>query len=167
MAFPKRGDWSEKAYSASARGFNLLADFEREMHKAYPSTKHLKFGFFSDDDRKYQFTIGWVSLKGDMFDVEDFNSTVGSRFGVRVDINGDVMYHDNYIMIMDKSYREEVILPERLAADSVFVHPSDPEYNKMKEAGQKIAKTERVKVQVKGAPDHGSDEVAKPKEDNW
>jgi hypothetical protein len=38
-----------------------------------------------------------------------------------------------------------------------YVHPSDPEYNKMKDAARKIAEegSETYKVQVKGEPDHG------------
>ena len=177
MAFPKLGEWSEKAYAASARGFNLLIDFEREMHRAYPDTQPFRFGFFSEDDLNFQYTIGWKNLKGSMFDVEDFNSTVGLRFGLRIDASDNVLYNNNYIMIMPIAYREEIILPARKAAsdrmqksadeDSVFVHPADPEYNKMKDAGRKIAKTERAKVVVKGTPDRGEDKKEESKDDLW
>jgi hypothetical protein len=177
MAFPKVGEWSEKAYSASARGFNLLVDFEREIHKVYPDTSPFRFGFFSEDDLNFQYTIGWQNLKGSMFDVEDFNSTVGLRFGLRVDASDNVLYNNNFIMIMPRAYRDEVILPARKAAhqrmekaadeDAVFVHPADPEYNKMKDAGREIAKTEKVKVQVRGTPDRGKDKKEESKDDLW
>ena len=177
MAFPKVGDWSEKAYSASARGFNLLIDFEREMHKVYPDTQPFRFGFFSEDDLNFQYTIGWKNLKGSMFDVKDFNSTVGLRFGLRVDASDNVLFNNNYIMIMPRAYRDEVVLPARKEAikrmeksaddDAVFVHPSDPEYNRMKDAGRKIAKTEKAKVIVKGTPDHGDEPKEEAKSDLW
>ena len=175
MAFPKVSDWSEKVYSAGARGFNLLVDFEREMHRVYPDTKPYNFGYFSKDDVNHQSTIGWVHLKGSMFDVEDWNTTVGLRFGLTVDASDNVKYGDNYIMLMSREYREKVILPERLEAikrieraadeDAVVVHPEDPEYNKMKDAGREIAKTEKKKIQIRGEPDRK--ESKSKEDDNW
>ena len=167
--FPKVGEWSEKAFNASALGFNLLRDFEPEMHRVYPDTQVYSFGYFSEEDLNNQQTIGWKFLEGGMFDVEDFNSVVGSRFGVRLDVHDRVMHGDNYIMLMPKAHREEVILPARKALskkmeaaaedDAIVVHPEDPEFNRMKDAGRQIAKTEKYKVQGKGDPQGGSGDV--------
>jgi len=175
--FPKLNEWDGNTFAASAMGFNLLRDFQREMHRVYPDTQPYAFGYFSDDDINSRMTEGWKFLLGSMFDVEDFNSTVGTRFGLRVDANDRVLYNDNYIMLMGKKHREEYVLPARKAAhkrmekaadeDAVFVHPSDPEYNKMKDAGREIAKTERAKVQVRGTPDRGEDKKEESKDDLW
>lgn len=172
MAFPKVSDWSEKVYNAGSRGFNLLVDFEREMHRVYPDTQPYTFGYYMESDVPERSTLGWKHLKGSMFDVEDWNSTVGLRFGLTVDASDNIMYGSNFVMLMPKSYREEVILPERLDAikrlesaadeDSVVVHPEDPEYNKMKDAGRAIAKTEKTKVQITGTPNRGEE-----KADSW
>lgn len=172
MAFPKVSDWSEKVYNAGGMGFNLLRDFEREMHEAYPDTKLYNFGYFTGNDVNNVSTMGWVHLKGSMFDVEDWNTAVGLRFGLVADASDNVKFGENYIMMMPRAHRDEVILPERKEAtkrleasadeDSVIVHPEDPEYNKMKDAGRDIAKTEKVKVQVGGTPDHGEG-----KSDSW
>lgn len=175
--FPKVGEWSEKTYAANVLGFNLLRDFEREMHRVYPDTQPYAFGYFSEDDVNNQMTLGWKFLEGGMFDVENFNSTVGTRFGLRVDVHDRVLHGNNYIMLMPRSYREEVILPARLEAikkieaaadeDAVVVHPEDPEYNKMKDAGREIAKTEKVKVQVRGEPERGKSQKKDGSADEW
>jgi len=164
MAFPKRQEWSDNVLNAGTRGFNLLRDFEREMHLAYPDTSHLKFGYFSDTDINHVHTMGWRHFKGDMFDVEDWNTAVGLRFGVRVDASNNIMHGENYIMIMDRGFRDEIILPARKAeitkleqsADEAasYVHPEDPEYNKMKDHASELSEKTSVKykVKVKGTP---------------
>ena len=174
---PPAKRWSEQASYAQHMGFNLLRDFEPMMHEIYPETRDYNFGYFDVEDLNNQQTIGWVFMTGKMFDVENFEETVGSRFGLRVDVHNRVMHGNNYIMLMHKQHRSEVILPARKAAsdrtqraadeDSVFVHPADPEYNKMKDAGRKIAKTERAKVVVKGTPDRGEDKKEESKDDLW
>ena len=173
---PPVTDWSEKAYNAQHLGFNLLRDFEPMMHERYPESRDYVFGYFSEDDINNQQTLGWRFMTGDMFKVENFNKVVGSRFGLRLDVHDRIMHGNNYIMVMSKRYRDEEVLPARLAAikrveaaadeESVVVHPEDPEYNKMKDAGRKIAKTERVKVQVRGAPDHDVD-TEEVEADKW
>ena len=177
MAFPKVSDWSENVYNAGATGFNLLRDFEREMHKAYPDTQVYNFGYFSETDINHVSTMGWVHLKGSMFEVEDWNTAVGLRFGLVADASDNIKYGENYIMLMPRQHRDEVILPARLDAirkieaaadeDAVVVHPEDPEYNKMKDAGREIAKSEKVKVQVKGEPDRGDEKEKKKSKGIW
>ena len=164
--FPGRAEWSDNVLNAGARGFNLLRDFEFEMHHAFPDTKHLNFGYFSKDDINSVFTMGWRHFKGTMFDVEDWNSAVGLRFGMRLDANDNIMFEENYIMIMDRSFRDEIILPKRKAeidkveksADeaSTYVHPDDPEHNRMKDRAHELseATSEKYKLQVRGTPDH-------------
>lgn len=164
MAFPKRQEWSDNVLNAGTRGFNLLRDFEREMHLAYPGTSHLKFGYFSESDINHVSTMGWRFFEKDMFDVEDWNKAVGLMFGLRYDASGNIMHGENYIMIMSKDYRNEIILPARKAeitkleqsADEAasYVHPEDPEYNKMKDHAMELSEktSEKYKVKVKGTP---------------
>jgi hypothetical protein len=167
MAFPKVGNWSDRVYNAGAGGFNLLRDFEKEMWKVYPETRVYKFGFFSDDGVPEVSTYGWVHLQGGMFDVEDWNTAVGLRFGLAVDASDNVKYADNFIMIMPRQYREDVIYvgerkriaeAENAADDAgAFVHPSDPEFNKMKDRARELASTEKFDLRpMPGAePDRG------------
>ena len=167
MAFPKRAEWGDAVLNAGARGFNLLRDFEREMHYAYPETNHLNFGYFSEDDINSVYTMGWRHLKGNMFDVEDWNSVVGLRFGLRLDVHDNIMFEENYIMIMDRGFRDEIILPARRAeidkversADeaATYVHPDDPEHNRMKDRAMELseATSEKYKVQVREKPKQG------------
>jgi len=164
--FPKRAEWGDAVLNAGARGFNLLRDFEREMHYAYPDTNHLNFGYFSKDDINSVYTMGWRHFKGSMFDVEDWNSAVGLRFGLRLDVHDNIMYDENYIMIMDRSFRDEIILParneeinkvEKSANEAAtYVHPDDPEHNRMKDRALELseATSEKYKVQVRGTPEH-------------
>jgi hypothetical protein len=176
MAFPKRGEWSTKALNAGTRGFNLLRDFEREMHRAYPGTQDLTFGYFSDIAINEVSTMGWRFLKAEMFDVDDWNTTVGLRFSLQRTVDGNLKYGDNYIMIMHKEYRNDVILPARKAAHdqaedaadeaAVYVHPDDPEKNKMMDHARELSEktSEKYTVRATGDPDLGE---AKSKKDNW
>lgn len=172
---PPEKDWSDRASYAQHLGFNLLRDFEPLMHELYPESRAYNFGYYSEEDLNNVQTIGWKFLTPDMFNVENFEQAVGSRFGLRINVHNRVMHGNNYIMLMSKKHRDEVILPARKAqhrrreeaADeqAVIVHPEDPEFNKMKDAGRKLAKTERAKVQVKGSPERG--EAKEESVDNW
>ena len=163
--FPKLSDWTEDVYSAGARGFNPLRDFEPAMHKAYPDTRPYKFGFFSSDGVPERSTMGWVHLHGGDFEVEDFNAAVGLRFGLTVDASDRVKHGDNFVMIMSRQWRDDVLHVqekkeidrlEELAEDKqTFVHPADPEFNKMKDRARELASTEKYKLQIEGTPDHG------------
>ena len=173
MAFvgPRVTDWSEKAHNAGAVGFNLLRDFEKEMWRVYPETNQYNFGYFSDTDINQVSVMGWTHLKASMWDMEDWNRTVGLRFGLRTDGGDNVMYGENYIMMMPRQHRDGVILPARKAAiDKVeqsatdaatYVHPEDPEKNKMQDAAAKLSEatssTTKVTVKGKDGPDLGPD----------
>ena len=171
--FPKVEEWDDAITNAGTRGFNPLVDFERELHRTYPDLRPYTFCFSSESDMNSNQIIGWKPLMGDMFDVEDFSSAVGLRYGIRLDASDHVRLGDNYVLLMPQSHRE-IILNERNNADNrmkakaqdaaSYVHPSDPEYNKMKDAARKIAEegSETYKLQIKGEPDHG-DEAPKKK----
>jgi hypothetical protein len=171
---PPEKEWSDQAGYARHMGFNLLRDFEPMMHELYPESKAYNFGYYSEEDINNQQTIGWKFMTSAHFDVENFDKTVGSRFGLRLDVHDRVMHGNNYIMLMSKKHRDDVILParkDRILAmeaaaedDSVIVHPEDPEFNRMKDAGRELSKTEKAKVQVKGSPEGGSGSGAS---DDW
>jgi len=174
MTFPKVTDWSEKVYSAGARGFNFLVDFEREIWRVFPQTKDFRFGKFADSDINNVTIEGWRHLKGDMFGIEnidEWNSNVGLRFSLTRDASDNVMYGGEYVMLMPKQFRDEILLPSRKKAHdrleqsakaaSTFVHPEDPEKNKMQDAAEKLSEatssTEKVTVKGGGSPDLGPD----------
>lgn len=167
MAFPKVSDWSERVYNVGVGGFNLLRDFEPEMHRVYPDTKDYNFGYYSESAVPEMSTQGYVHLKGSMFDVDDWNSVVGLRFGLVRDANDNIKHGDNFIMIMPRHYRDTVIKVNEkqkitdleAASDEAgaFVHPQDPEYNKMKDRARELASTEKfdLRPQPGAEPDRG------------
>jgi hypothetical protein len=162
---PSEKNWSDHASTITALGFNLLRDFEPLMHELYPESKQYNFGYFSEEDLNNQQTIGWKFMTADMFDVENFDEIVGSRFGIRVDVHNRIKHGNNYIMLMSKNHREDVLLPARKALnkkieaqadeDAIIVHPEDPEFNRMKDAGRELARSEKYKVQGPGEPNRG------------
>ncbi len=171
--FPKVEEWDDAIINAGTRGFNPLVDFERELHRTYPDLRPYTFCFSSESDMNSNQIIGWVPLMASEFDVEDFSSAVGLRFGLRADSSNHVRQGENYILYMPRKHRE-IILNSRKEADddmkkrsmdaASYVHPSDPEFNKMKDAARKIAEdgSETYKVQVKGEPDHGEGDKKAP-----
>ena len=179
MAFigPKVADYSEKAHNAGAMGFNLLRDFQREMWTAYPETTQYNFGYFSDSDINQVSVMGWQHLKASMWDMEDWNRTVGLRFGLRTDGGDNVMYGENYIMLMPRKHRDEVILPARKAAHdrqeqtakdaAAYVHPEDPEKNKMLDHAQKISEETSSTKTVTASGTSGPGLGADPEGDIW
>jgi hypothetical protein len=171
---PKVKDYSEKVYNAGARGFNFLVDFEREMWEAFPETTQYRFGKFSDSDVNNVTTEGWQHLKGSMFGIEninEWNTKVGLRFSLIRDADDNLTYGGEYVMLMPKQFRDEVILPARKAAHdkleqsakdaATYVHPDDPEKNKMRDAAAALSEatssTTKVTVKGKGEPDLGPD----------
>jgi hypothetical protein len=151
---------------AGTRGFNPLVDFEREIHKTYPDLRVYTFCFSSEGDMNSNQIIGWKPMMGSMFDVEDFSAAVGFKYGIRTDASDFVRLGDNYVLLMPRKHRELILTDRKVADDNMkaramdaasYVHPSDPEYNKMKDAARKIAEegSETYKVQIKGEPDHG------------
>ena len=171
--FPKVEEWDDAITSAGTRGFNPLVDFERGLHKSYPDLRIYTFCFSSESDMNNNQIIGWKPLMGSMFGVDDFNSAVGLRHGVRVDAADHVRLGDNYVLLMANKHREIVLSDRKVADDNMkarsmdaasYVHPSDPEYNKMKDAARAIAEegSETYKLQVKGEPEHDEAEK-KPK----
>lgn len=174
---PPEKTWSDHAAVANALGFNLLRDFEPMMHELYPESRIYNFGYFSEEDLNNQQTIGWKFVTADMFNVDNFEQTVGSRFGIQVDVHNRIKHGNNFIMVMSKGHREDVILPARKALyerveaqaddDAIVVHPEDPEFNKMKDAGRELARTEKYKVQGKGTPSEGSGAVEEATADEW
>ena len=171
--FPKVEEWDDAIVNAGTRGFNPLVDFERELHRTYPDLRPYTFCFSSEGDMNSNQMIGWKPMMGEMFDVEDFSSAVGLRYGIRLDAADHVRLGDNYVLLMPRQHREIVLqsrkeaddkMKERAMVAAAYVHPSDPEFNKMKDAARKIADdgTETYKVQVKGEPDHGDADAKAP-----
>jgi hypothetical protein len=173
MAFRKVSEWSDAIRNAGTRGYNPLVNFETDIREAYPDLRPYTFCFSSESDMNSNQIVGWVPLMAAEFDVEDFSSAVGLRFGLREDASNHVRQGDNYILYMPRKHRELVLSDRKVADDNMkarsmdaasYVHPSDPEYNKMKDAARKIAEdgSETYKVQVKGEPDHGEGDKKAP-----
>ena len=171
---PKETDWSETVYSAGVKGFNFLVDFNSEVRRVFPGTKPYVFGKFSESDIGSVTVIGWRHLKGDMFGIEnidDWNSKVGLRFSLTRDASDNVKYGDEYVMLMPRAHRDEVILPARKEANvraeqtakaaATYVHPEDPEKNKMQDAADELSEatssTRKVRASGTSGPNLGKD----------
>ena len=177
---PKVKDYSDRVYNAGAKGFNFLVDFEREMWKAFPVTQEFNFGKFSDSDINNVTIEGWRHLKGDMYGIEnidEWNSTVGLRFSLTRDASDNVMYGGEYVMLMPRAFRDEILLPARredvkrqeqsAEAASTYVHPEDPERNKMQDAAAKISEATSSKRTVKAPASSGPNLGKDPGGDVW
>jgi hypothetical protein len=109
--------------------------------------------------------MGWIHLKTDMFDVEEWNKSIGLRFGL-VDDGGLVKFRENYIMIMDKTYRERLQNVRNREAEkdfsaavdgaSAYSHPSDPRHAEMLQLSREKSDLSTVRVQVEGAAESGA-----------
>lgn len=164
MPFPKTTDWSDQVHNAGTRGsFNPLRDLQKEMHRSIPDLRPYEIGLFSAEDLRSVTQMGWVHMKSEHFDVDDFNSVVGLRYGMTVDPSSNIKVGDNFVMMMPKTYREKVLAKrkealnnqrERANQAAAYAHPSDRNYNQMMEAAQEISEqgSTRYKVQATGEP---------------
>lgn len=177
MAFPKASEWSrfDAVQNAGTRGgFNPLRDLEKIMHENIPDLRVYSLGFFSQSDISQMSTMGWIPMKTEHFDVEDWNREIGTRYNLRTDGGTNVMYGDNYIMMMHKDHREK-ILAARLEANKhqqrvadnagAYAHPRDPNRSEMLRGAAEISSKDstRYRVQATGTPDHGEEPAEEKK----
>jgi len=176
MAFPKASEWNrfDAVQNAGTRGgFNPLTHLEKIMHENIPDLRPYTLGFFSESDVNQMSTMGWMHMKTEHFDVEDWNREIGTRYNLRTDGGANVMYGNNYIMMMHEGHREkilesrlEAIKQQQRIADNAgaYAHPLDPNKGEMLRGAAEISSKDstRYKVQTAGTPDHG-DEPAEEK----
>jgi len=179
MALPKVNDWPDKVrHAGTVGGFNILRDLAGALQEAIPDLKNFEIGLFVEEDLKNIMPIGWRYMTLEHLDfktVDDFNRTVGLRYGLVVDANSHIKVGDNFIMIMPKKYRELVVQERQRALDkqnaladakAAYVHPNDPNFAEMKAAAEEIAEggAARAKVQVRGEPDRVESKRGQPPE---
>lgn len=168
MGLPKASDWKkhDKILNAGLKGFNALTEIPKAIKAEMPDFKRFKFGFFSGNDVPEMHSMGWVHLESHMFDVEEWNKAVGLRFGL-TNTEGLVKYRENYIMIMDMTYRKrlenvridesERELATSLEGVSSYAHPSDSRYGEMKAASKDLGGVELTRVQAEGQAPSGAE----------
>lgn len=166
MSLPKASDWNKHAeiLNAGLKGFNALTKIPEFMKKEIPELRRFKFGFASDNEVPEWHSMGWVHLETHMFDVEEWNKSIGLRFGLTA-VDGLIKYRENYIMIMDKDYRKRLETvrideTEREFSASVedassYAHPEDPSFSKMKDGAGDIGGIEMARIQNRGQSTSG------------
>jgi len=163
MAFPKLSEWNkfDAVQNAGTRGgFIAIRDLEKIMQENIPDLRVYNLCFASEADINQNSTMGWILLKTDMFDVEDWNREIGTRYNLRTDGGANIMYGNNYLMIMHKGHREKVLsarldaLNEQNAiakSAGVYAHPQDPNRSEMLQGAAAIAGKDSVKYKVQSA----------------
>ena len=163
MAFPKLSEWNkfDAVQNAGTRGgFIAIRDLEKLLQANIPDLRNYNLAFASESDINQNSTMGWIMLTTGMFDVEDWNREIGTRYNLRTDGGANVMYGNNYLMIMHKGHREKVLgarlgaLNEQNAiAKSIggYAHPQDPNRSEMLEGAASIAGKDSVKYKVQSA----------------
>lgn len=152
MAYQKltKEYWNSKReiIEAASRGFNMLQDLPRLLKEAFPDLKSLDFGFFIKSDLPERHAMGWEMLNKDFFDPDEWNnSSIPERFGI-VDEGGALRWNNNYLMVMGKDFRTELLdtvneRNDRLYQQAVdgkkYVAPGDPRASEMAEySGSKL-----------------------------
>lgn len=178
MAFPKQSEWDrfDAVQNAGTRGgFNPLVHLQKVLHENIPDLRPYEIGFFSESDINEMTTMGWKFMKKEHFEIEDWNRDIGTRYHLRTDGGTNVMYGDNYIMLMHRGHREK-ILEARLQAlndqrelvnnAGAYAHPKDPNRSEMLDGARKIADKDstRYKVQTTGTPEHDEAPTEEKKE---
>lgn len=111
MAHPSPSDWKrhESVLKAGIKGFNVLKELPRLLKKEYSWLNEYLLGFYIDDDVPDRRSLGWEHLRREHFDIENFNTAIGLGHGLTDDGAGNLKYRDNYIMIMPKWFRKEML----------------------------------------------------------
>ena len=106
---PSVDDWLKEDLisSAGTKGWNPLKDLPRLLWKNIPDLRQFKIGFCDESDIPIWKTIGWVHMRRDHFEVENFNQAIGLGLGLD-DTAGIIKHGTNYLMIMPKEYRKRV-----------------------------------------------------------
>lgn len=163
MPKKKASDWSKHSelLRAGISGWNPLMRLPKVMQKEFPDLQEFDFGFFSDEDVPERRSMGWDFLDKEDFDVEEFNKTVGLRFGLTLDAAGHVKWRENYIMVQPKWYREEYVQQRERENTAVFERamtpagqfaPGDPRADEMQEASEELSSIQTKTVQAKEPP---------------
>ena len=106
---PSVEDWRKKDIisSAGTKGWNPLHDLPELLWEAIPDLQQFIIGHCSEDDIPTWKTIGWVHMRRDHFEVDNFNEAIGLGLGLD-DSSGVIKFRDNFLMIMPKDYRKRV-----------------------------------------------------------
>jgi hypothetical protein len=173
MGRPSVKDWeqSDELLNAGTKGWNALDRLPQLLYKNFPWTREFIFGFFVEDDLGLAGSKGWVHVKPDAFDVNDWNSTVGLRYAFS-DVGGVLKFRENYLMYMPKDFRRRQVERQNQAyEDDVagslenlsYAHPDDPEYSRMKRQARDLSSAEVYRVQDTGLPDRIEDDSTEEK----
>ena len=136
MAPRSASEWRrhEEIVNASVRGFDHLEALPKILSQEHSWLKAFNFGFCDDEDLPGWITLGWDHLRPGDFDVDNYNSAIGLRFGL-TDAGGHLKLGNNYVMIIPKDLDEKRAKARARAAQEAFksgaesrryVAPEDP-----------------------------------------
>lgn len=137
--------WNKKTeiIEASVRGWDPLQRLPVLLQEAYPELKNVKFGFFIEDDLPERHSIGWELFTKEFFDADELNKSVlPARYGLTDDGSGALKWRDNYLMIMHKNFRAQLMAARNAHSEEKYsssitgqkyTAPSDPRGAEMAE----------------------------------
>ena len=155
---PTAAYWNSKSeiISAAVKGFNMLSALPKMLKEAYPWMKELELGFSSTSDLPEWHSQGWIHLRTEHFDIDEFNkSDLPSRFGL-TDDGGAIKWRDNWLMIMGKDFRDELVGARNQAHETRFQDavqqqrralPGDPRAAEMAEYSSSMFESARLQPQ--------------------
>jgi hypothetical protein len=116
--------WNSKTeiIEAATQGWNPLDRLPKLLKEAFSYLKNVEFGFFSESDLPEMFSQGWELFTKDMFDADEFNkSVIPARYGLTDDGSGALKWRDNYLMIMGKDFRNQLMASRHAKHEDQFV----------------------------------------------
>lgn len=141
---PSVDDWKRNPAVANAgtKGFNPLIEIPKALQKEFSWMREFEFAFMAESDLPIAGAAGWIHLRKDMFDPENFNTAIGLRFGI-MERGGILKLMDNYIMIMPRDENKRVISERNEAFEreyernsfgaGIYTDDNDPKARKMRE----------------------------------
>ena len=152
---PTAAYWNSKSeiIEAATRGFNMMYTLPKMLKEAYPWMKELDLGFCSTGDLPEWHALGWIHLRTEHFDIDEFNkSDLPSRFGL-TESGGVIKWRDNWLMIMGMDFRDQLTEARNNAHEERFqdavqqqkmAMPGDPRGAEMSSASTSMFESARL-----------------------
>ncbi len=124
MAGPQISDWNrhEEILSANVQGFNPLKDLPKLLAKEFAWARDYVMCFSSEEDIPENRSKGWQHMRMEWLGEgkESFNRAMPLRFGITDDGGGNVRWRDNWLMVMPKTLRAEVVAARNAASEARY-----------------------------------------------
>lgn len=143
----------EDIISAGVQGWNPLQRIPELLSQAFVDFKSVVFGFFVVEDLPERMSLGWEFVTKDMFNPDTLNQVLPARYGLE-EVDGRLKWRDNFLMFMDKGFREKVVDARNRAHEEKYeasvegrkyVSPHDPRGAEMAQYAESKLETHQVK----------------------